>query len=46
MQVRRVAMSFGERPVEFRVSTVDTARHDYVHLLSRPSRGEGGTAAA
>jgi len=45
MQVRRVAMSFGERPVEFRVSTVDTTRHDYVHLLSRPARAAGGAAA-
>lgn len=36
MQVRRTALTFGERPVEYRVSTVDTARHDYVHLLSPP----------
>lgn len=36
MQVHRCALTFGERPVEYRVSTIDTARHDYVHLLSRP----------
>jgi len=40
MQVRRIAQTFGDRPVEYRVSTIDTARHDYVHLLSRP----GGSA--
>jgi GntR family transcriptional regulator len=34
--VHRCALTFGERPVEYRVSTIDTARHDYVHLLSRP----------
>jgi GntR family transcriptional regulator len=37
MQVRRTALSFGDRPVEYRVSTVDTARHDYVSLLSKPA---------
>ena len=36
MQVRRTALTFGDRPVEYRVSVIDTARHDYVHLLSRP----------
>ncbi len=35
MQVRRTALTFGDKPVEYRVSTVHTARHDYVHLLSR-----------
>ena len=37
MQVRRTALGFGNRPVEYRVSTINTARHDYVHLLSRPA---------
>jgi GntR family transcriptional regulator len=39
MQVRRVAQTFGDRPVEYRVSTIDTTRHDYVHLISRPGGG-------
>ena len=37
MQVRRTALTFGDRPVEFRVSTINTAYHDYVQLLSRPA---------
>ena len=37
MRVRRTATTFGERPVEWRVSTIHTAQHDYVHLLSRPA---------
>jgi len=36
MQVRRSALTFGDRPVEYRVSTIDTTHHDYVNLLSRP----------
>lgn len=36
LQVRRTALTFGDRPVEYRVSTVNTAQHDYVQLLSRP----------
>ena len=36
MSVRRTALTFGDRPVEYRVSTIHTDRHDYVHLLSRP----------
>ena len=39
MRVRRTATTFGERPVEWRVSTIHTAQHDYVHLLSRPAGG-------
>jgi len=35
MQVRRTALTFGDKPVEYRVSVINTARHDYVHLLSR-----------
>jgi GntR family transcriptional regulator len=37
LQVRRTALTFGDKPIEYRVSTVNTARHDYVHLLQRPS---------
>lgn len=34
LEVHRVALSFGDRPVEYRLSTINTAAHDYVHLLS------------
>jgi len=37
MEVRRTALTFGDKPVEYRVSSIDTARHAYVHLLSRPA---------
>jgi GntR family transcriptional regulator len=37
MQVRRTAMTFGDRPIEHRISIIDTAHHDYVNLLSRPA---------
>jgi GntR family transcriptional regulator len=37
MVVRRTALSFGDKPVEYRVSTINTAQHEYVHLLSRPA---------
>ena len=37
IQVRRTALSFGDKPVEYRVSTIHTALHDYVNLLSRPA---------
>ncbi len=37
LEVRRTAMTFGDRPVESRVSVMNTAQHEYVHLLSRPS---------
>lgn len=37
MQVRRSALTFGDKPVEYRVSTIDTTQHEYVHLLSRPA---------
>jgi GntR family transcriptional regulator len=36
MQVHRVALTFGDRPVEHRISIINTARHDYVNVLSRP----------
>ena len=37
MQVRRTALTFGDRPVEHRISIINTAQHDYVNLLSRPA---------
>lgn len=37
MEVRRTALTFGDKPVEFRVSTIGTGQHQYVHLLSRAS---------
>lgn len=37
MQVRRTALTFGDKPVEYRVSTINTALHEYVQLLSRPA---------
>ncbi|MEO7336210.1 MAG: GntR family transcriptional regulator [Caldimonas sp.] len=37
MQVRRTALTFGDRPVEHRISIIDTAHHDYVNVLSRPA---------
>ena len=39
MQVRRTALTFGDKPVEYRVSVINTARHDYVRMLSRPAGG-------
>jgi GntR family transcriptional regulator len=30
-----VALTFGDKPVEHRESTINTAQHDYVSLLSR-----------
>jgi GntR family transcriptional regulator len=35
LQIRRVALTFGDRPVEYRVSTVHTSQHEYVQTLSR-----------
>lgn len=37
MQVRRTALTFGDKPVEYRVSTINTAHHEYVQVLSRPT---------
>jgi GntR family transcriptional regulator len=39
MQVHRTALTFGDRPVEHRVSVIDTRQHDYVNLLSKPAHG-------
>jgi GntR family transcriptional regulator len=35
MEVHRVAITFGERPVELRISTINTQSHDYVSLISK-----------
>ncbi|RVT53803.1 GntR family transcriptional regulator [Rubrivivax albus] len=35
LEVRRTALTFGDRPVEYRVSTVVTGAHEYVQTLSR-----------
>jgi GntR family transcriptional regulator len=37
MSVHRTALTFGDKPVEYRTSTINTTQHDYVNLLSRPS---------
>jgi GntR family transcriptional regulator len=37
LQVRRVALTFGDKPVELRISTIDTSQHDYVQTLSQPA---------
>jgi GntR family transcriptional regulator len=34
LQVRRTALAFHDKPVEWRVSTVTTAQHDYVSTLA------------
>jgi hypothetical protein len=33
--VQRLALSFGERPVELRTSVIASQRHDYVSDLTR-----------
>jgi GntR family transcriptional regulator len=35
LEIRRVALSFRDRPVEWRTSTVNTAAHDYHNALGR-----------
>jgi len=35
LEIRRVALSFRDRPVELRVSLVDTSRHDYHNTLGK-----------
>jgi GntR family transcriptional regulator len=34
LEVHRLALTFGDKPVEYRVSTINTASHDYVSLRS------------
>ncbi len=35
IEVRRTALSFGDKPVEYRISTIHTAQHEYVQTLAR-----------
>ena len=37
LRVRRTALTFGDKPVEYRISTIHTAQHDYVQTLLRPA---------
>jgi GntR family transcriptional regulator len=37
IEVRRTALSFNDKPVAYRISVIDTARHDYVNMLDRPA---------
>lgn len=37
LKVRRTALTFGDKPVEYRVSTLNTAHHEYVSTLQRPA---------
>ncbi len=34
LQVHRIALTFGDKPVEYRISTINTELHDYVSMLS------------
>ena len=34
LQARRTALTFNDKPVEYRVSTISTAQHDYVSTLA------------
>jgi GntR family transcriptional regulator len=45
LQVRRTALSFGDRPVEYRVSLIDTTHHDYVNELARAAQAAPGASA-
>src|SRR4029079_9051998 len=35
LEIRRVALTFRDRPVELRISRVDTTYHDYYNTLSK-----------
>ena len=35
LEIRRVALTFRDRPVELRISRVDTARHDYHNTFGK-----------
>ncbi len=37
LEVHRTAFTFGDKPVEYRISTINTQHHDYVSLLSKRS---------
>ncbi len=45
IEVRRTALSFNDKPVEYRVSIIDTARHDYVNMLDEPAASSVSTSA-
>ncbi|MFZ9252107.1 MAG: UTRA domain-containing protein, partial [Hylemonella sp.] len=35
IEVHRLALTFADKPVEYRISTIDTRAHDYVSVLSK-----------
>lgn len=35
LEVHRVALTFGDKPVEYRISSINTQEYDYVSLLSK-----------
>lgn len=35
IEVHRTALTFGEKPVEYRISTINTQDYDYVSLISK-----------
>lgn len=35
LEVHRTALTFGDKPVEYRISTINTQLHDYVSMLSK-----------
>ena len=37
IEVHRLALTFGDKPVEYRISTINTQAHDYVSVLSKQS---------
>ncbi len=37
LEVHRTALTFGDKPVEYRISTINTQNYDYVSLLSKRS---------
>lgn len=37
IEVHRLALTFGDKPVEYRISTINTQAHDYVSVLSKKS---------
>lgn len=37
MEIHRLALTFGERPVEYRISTLNTQAHDYVSASPTPT---------
>jgi GntR family transcriptional regulator len=35
IEVHRIALTFGDKPVEYRISTINTQHYDYVSFLSK-----------